>query len=147
MNRSRTVSPALLLLRKALAGLAGSILLSCAAPTTGQPRAGTITVADQTVAVTQGDGCAFNVAPTNVTLDAGGGTGEVNVTTDAGCGWSAASNAPWISITSGASGMGSGPVRFSVAPIAGPAGSGTLTVARHTFMVTQQSGCTVTIDR
>jgi Viral BACON domain/Putative binding domain, N-terminal len=116
------------------------------APMSGPPRAGTITVADQTVAVTQGDGCAFTIAPTDVTLGAGGGTGEVNVTTDAGCGWSAASNAPWISITSGASGIGSGPVRFSVAPVAGPARSGTLTVAGRSVTVVQQTGCTVTID-
>ena len=46
---------------------------------------------------------------------AGGAGPDVAVSTTAQCTWTATSNAPWISITSGASGTGTGAVRFAVA--------------------------------
>jgi hypothetical protein len=52
---------------------------------------------------------------------------------------------PWITITSGASGSGSGTVAFSVAPNTGGAREGTLTIAGVTFTVTQPGGCSYTI--
>ena len=45
----------------------------------------------------------------------GGGAGSVNVQTTAGCGWTATSGAPWITITSGGSGAGNGAVQFTAA--------------------------------
>ena len=55
-----------------------------------------------------------------------------------GCAWTARSNEAWITVTSGASGNGSGSVAFIVD---GPQGkndrTGTLTIAGHTFTVTQ----------
>jgi hypothetical protein len=66
-----------------------------------------------------------------------GDNGNVNVSTSNGCSWSAGSNASWITITSGGSGTGDGTVRYLVAPNVGGARTGTLTIAGHTFTVTQ----------
>jgi hypothetical protein len=112
-----------------------------AAPTTGPARTGTITAAGQRVTVTQGQGCAFAINPSQESVPASGGGGRVNVTSSDGCGWTASSNAPWITITAGASGAGNGAVQYTAAPTSGPARSGTITVAGHTFTVNQGQGC------
>ena len=82
--------------------------------------------------------CAPSIAPGSASFAAAAGTGTVGVTVGAGCAWTAASNAAWISVTSGASGTGSGTVSYSVAAngSATPR-SGTLTIAGQTFTVSQ----------
>lgn len=98
-----------------------------------------------TVTVTTGGGCAYAISPTSQTFSSNAGTGSVAVTTTAGCAWTAASNAPWITITAGASGTGNGNVSFSVA--ANPASAsrvGTMTIAGQTFTVTQSGASTST---
>jgi hypothetical protein len=70
----------------------------------------------------------------------------VSVTTSSGCAWTAASNAGWISITSGASGSGNGAVSFSIAANTGSARTGTLTIAGSTFTVNQAEACTYAIN-
>ena len=116
-----------------------------AAPTTGPGRTGTITVAGQRVTVTQGQGCAYAINPSQETVPAAGGGGRVNVTSADGCSWTASSNAPWITITAGASGAGNGAVQYTAAPTTGPARSGTITVAGQTFTVNQGQGCAFTL--
>ncbi len=123
----------------------GSVTLTVA-PANGPPRSGTVTVAGQTVTVTQGSGCAFTIAPDSQSVPAAGGTGNVAVTAGAGCAWTAASNAPWIAITSGATGSGNGTVAFRVDPTTGPGRSGTLTIAGRTFTVNQGQGCTFSLS-
>ncbi len=118
----------------------GTVQFSAAA-TSGGPRSGTLTVAGQTVTVSQDNGCAFSIAPGAATVAAGGGTGSVAVTTAAGCAWTATSNAPWITIGSGASGSGNGTVQYTAASTTGGTRSGTLTIAGQTFTLTQGSGC------
>jgi hypothetical protein len=61
----------------------------------------------------------------------------VLVTTISGCTWTATSNASWLTITSGASGNGSGTVAFDVAANPGGVRTGTLTIADPTLTVTQ----------
>jgi hypothetical protein len=61
----------------------------------------------------------------------------VNVTAGVGCTWTATSNAPWITITGGATGSGNGAVAFSVAANTGALRTGTITIAGQTFTVTQ----------
>jgi Putative binding domain, N-terminal len=117
-----------------------------AGPSGGPSRSGTVVVADVPVTISQGDGCAFSIAPLNQNVGAGGGPGTIAVTTGQGCAWTAASQAQWISIASGASGAGNGTVTFTVAPHSGPPRSGTMTVAGRIFTVTQQSGCSVTLS-
>ena len=105
-----TVSPA------AQPSGAGSVNFSVA-PTDGPQRAGTITVAGLTFTVTQADGCNFSVSPASPQeFPAAGGSGSFRMTAGAGCGWTAASAAQWITITGGGSGAGAGDVTFTVAP-------------------------------
>ena len=109
--------------------------------TTGASRSGTLLVAGQVVTVTQGQGCTASITPTSQSVAASGGTGSISVATEAGCLWSAGSNASWIAITSGQNGNGPGTIAFATAASTGPARSATLTVAGQTFTVSQASGC------
>jgi hypothetical protein len=63
----------------------------------------------------------------------------VTVTTTSGCTWTAASNAPWLTITSGAAGTGNGTVGFTSAANVAGSRTGTLTIAGQTFTVTQDA--------
>jgi hypothetical protein len=120
------------------------------ASNSGGPRSGTITIADRTHTVTQGQAaqpppppppptpsCTFAVNPTSLTIGAGGGSAPVTVTTTPTCAWTATSNAPWLTITSGASGTGSGTSSFTAAANTGAARSGTMTIAGQTVTVSQ----------
>jgi hypothetical protein len=109
-------------------------------PNTGAARTGTLTVAGQSVTISQGAVvCVYTIAPTSQTVDKAAGTGgPVTVTTQPGCAWTATSNANWISVTSGGTGTGSGSVSFTVAANPGEQRTGTLTIAGSTFTVTQQ---------
>ena len=63
---------------------------------------------------------------------------SVQVTAASGCAWSATSHAPWLRITSGGAGSGSGSVRYTVA--ANPSRAvrtGRLTIGGWTFTVVQ----------
>jgi len=84
-------------------------------------------------------GCEFSLSPSGQSFGAVGGVGSVSVlhTAGTGCPWSAASNAAFISIITGATGSGNATVTFSVAVNTGAARGGTLTIAGHTFTVTQ----------
>jgi hypothetical protein len=120
----------------------GPVGYSVDANTGPAARNGTMTIAGKTFTVSQ-DGvatCTFSISPTRITLTATGGTGTVNViTTPQGCAWTAVSNVSWITITSGASGNGNGPISYSVAPYTGKPKNrnGTLTIAGATFSVKQ----------
>jgi len=92
------------------------------------------------LAVTPGTACAYSIAPMTQSFPASGGTGTVNVTAGAGCAWTAASNAPWIAIISGAAGTGNGAVSFSVTANTGTARNGTLAIAQQTFTASQAAG-------
>ena len=61
----------------------------------------------------------------------------MTVTTQTGCTWTAATSASFITITSGASGTGSGSAVLSVAQDGGSNRTGTATVAGQTVTVTQ----------
>jgi len=105
---------------------------------TGPARSGTLTVAGQTVTISQNSGCTYTINPTSQAFPTEGGTGgPVTVTTQSGCAWTAASNVSWITITSGATRTGTGTVTFTVAANTGGARTGTLTIAGSTFTVTQ----------
>ncbi|MGH7186935.1 MAG: putative Ig domain-containing protein, partial [Pseudomonadota bacterium] len=60
-------------------------------------------------------GCDYSVTPKNHAFPSEGGNGVVSVNAGAGCAWTAVSNDPMITITSGANGSGAGTVRFAVA--------------------------------
>ena len=115
-------------------------------------RTGSLVIAGQTVTVRQQAagvaGCAFAIAPTTQSIGVAGGTGSpITVSSAAGCDWTAISNAPWITVTSGDSGSGNGAVAFRVAANSGGGRSGTITIAGLLFTVAQAgtTPCTYTI--
>src|SRR5205085_2445066 len=91
--------------------------------------------------------CTYSVSTTRTSVNAVGATGSIGVTTNPGCPWTAASNAAFVSITSGASGSGSGTVNYSVASNAGGAArSATLTVAGQTITIDQVAMTAADVD-
>jgi hypothetical protein len=70
-------------------------------------------------------------------MPAAGGASTVGVTTADGCGWTAASQVSWMTVTSGAASTGSGTTGFTVAANTGPARTGTLLIAGQTVTVSQ----------
>ena len=93
-----------------------------------------------TLTVTPGVSCSYSLSSNSQTFPSSGGSGTVNIIAPAGCGWTAISNAGFITVTSGASGTGNGVVGFSVATNTGAMRSGTLTIAGQTYTVNQNSG-------
>jgi hypothetical protein len=118
----------------------GTVAFGVAA-NTGGVRSAIVIVAGQTFTVTQAAAtsttCTYAIGSTAASIAAAGGSGTVAVSTGAGCAWTASSNAPWMTVTSGASAAGNGAVAFSVAPNTGAARSGTLSIAGQTFTVNQ----------
>lgn len=75
------------------------------------------------------------------TIDGGGGTGTLTVTTNPECAWTATSGAPWISL-SPSSGQGSATVELRVAPNVGSTQrDGNITVNSEQVRVTQRAAC------
>jgi hypothetical protein len=129
----------------------GSVGFTVAA-NTGASRAGIITAGGIVIGISQagplaGVTCTVNINPTSQSTPAAGATDiNVAVATTAGCAWTATSNAPWLTITSGASGSGNGTVRLNVSANTGAARTGTLTIGGRTFTVNQAAACTYSID-
>jgi hypothetical protein len=115
------------------------------APNTSVQRTGVITVGGQTFTVTQLNGCAYNLSPTTTSILGAGGNGNITVTTDGACTWTAASNVSWITINAG-SGTGSGTATFTVAANPGAPRTGTITIGGQTVTVNQASGCVFTLS-
>ncbi len=85
-----------------------------------------------------GSSCSYSITPPSQSLSRTAGSGSVTVTTQSGCAWTAASNAGWITVSSGATGTGNGTVNYSVTQNTGAKSrTGTLTIAGKTFNVTQ----------
>ncbi|MBI5635246.1 MAG: SBBP repeat-containing protein, partial [Nitrospirae bacterium] len=79
---------------------------------------------------------SYDVLPAYPQTGFGGGPGLVNVNAVSGsCGWTAVSESPWITITGGASGAGSGAVNYSVDP--GPQLLGMMNIADEKVRVTR----------
>lgn len=105
-------------------------------------RQGTIDIGGLIFTVTQ-EGqaaatCAYSISPRSAVFNASGGTGNISITTGAGCAWEAVSSASWITITSNCCAIASGHVTYVVAPNASGSGrTGAITVAGKTFNVKQ----------
>jgi hypothetical protein len=106
----------------------GTLTYTASANSAIAQRTGSIHVAwdggatDLTV-VQAGAACTFDLNPQSGSFAAAGGTGSFTVTpSDPGCGWTATSDSPWLTITSGQSGTGVGTVSYAVQSYAGPVG-------------------------
>jgi len=128
----------------------GTVHYTVAANTNSSEQVGTMTIAGQTFTVTESGttstgGCTYTLNATSVTLAAKGGSKNVSVKvkgTD--CSWTAVSNDPFITITSGSSGTGKGKVDYTVPGNTNTTAlTGTMTIAGETFTVNQAAGgCT-----
>ncbi len=86
--------------------------------------------------------CSVTLNPSSVNVPAAGATDQTfQVQMSAGCAWTANSNVPWITITSGASGSGPDTVTYSVVANTGSAQTGTITAGGQTFTVNQEDDC------
>ena len=122
-------------------GGGGTVAYRVAANTGSASRSGTLSIAGQTLTVTQAPACAYSIDPASASMAAAGGTGSVSVKTTSGCRWTAVSNASWLYITAGAGGTGNASVSYSASPNPGASErSGTLTAAGQTFTVRQAAG-------
>ncbi len=131
------------------AGVAtGTVTLSVASNTGTTSRTGTVTIGSNTFSVTQsGTACSYSLSPTSQTFAAAGGSTTVNVTTTAGCTWSATGGSSWATISNGTNRTGSGSVGITTtANSTTQTRTATLTIAGKSFSVTQQPAtCSFTV--
>ena len=83
--------------------------------------------------------CSYSLGAYSAKFGPSGGTGSFTVQTTSSCKWSASDNAPWITITSGTSGTGTGTVRYSVAANSGPQRAASITAGGRVYTVTQEA--------
>lgn len=104
--------------------------------TTASPS--TVAWAEIEVYGTPSSACTGMLSPAGATVPAGASSGNT-VSVTASCSWTAISNSPWLTVTSGASGSGGGTVTYSVtANTSTQPRTGSLTIAGQSFGVTQQ---------
>jgi hypothetical protein len=86
-------------------------------------------------------GCTPAISPTTARVPAAGGTVTITVTAD--CAWTAITNSPFLTITSGSSGFGNGTVTVSAARNPGSNRAGTVTIAGLAVTITQDASTLV----
>src|SRR5439155_19143346 len=87
------------------------------------------------------------LSPSTAAVPASGGEGTLLVQAPrADCEWRAASQAGWITLTSGMSGTGTGAITYSIAanPLPG-ARTGSIKVEDKSFTITQAGTCTLSL--
>jgi hypothetical protein len=118
----------------------GVVTVNVAANPGTAMRTGILTVAGQAITV-RVDGlepCTFEISPASASFNERPATGSFSVNTQPHCSWTAVSAAPWLTVTGGSPGTGSGTVSYAVEANAAIAGrSGTIAVGERTFTVTQ----------
>lgn len=125
----------------------GRVRFRAAANPSVETRAASIEIAGLRVDVRQsGIECRYAIEPANAEAPPGGADGAIAVDAAAGCAWSAVSDEPWLTVTSGADGSGPGQVRYRAAGNGGPsARTGRITIGGLVFTL-RQAGCTYAID-
>jgi hypothetical protein len=93
--------------------------------------------------------CGVSVSAPATPVPAGGGTGQIAVTTARECAWSASSENPWLSIKAGVSGQGDGAVQFEAASNPDPAvRRGAIVLNDQRAEISQAAGeCTITLGQ
>lgn len=106
----------------------------------GPARAGIITIAGVAFTINQDSGCTYSISPTySGIIGVYGGNGNFTVTANNNmCPWTA-SKPSWVTITSGASGTGTGTVAYSVGSNSESTRSGSITVGGKIHTVKQTS--------
>jgi len=87
--------------------------------------------------------CTNSLTPTSASYGSAGGAGAIRVTTGSSCTWTAISDAAWITITEGSSGMGTEDLDYFVAAnTTTNARTGTLTIGGNLFPITESPNAT-----
>lgn len=122
----------------------GAIQFAAAGNPAVSERRGVIVVNDRRVEITQAAAqCAFALERPERAVGAEGGRDDVGVSAQAGCAWSAASEAGWITVVGGGSGSGSGRVELQIAAnTTAQARSGRVRIAGLMYTVTQAAAGT-----
>ncbi len=135
----------------------GSFQYSAVGNPSAASQTGTITVTPAngtgaTLTITQAGG-TLTISPTTATANPAGDTGTISVSTqDSSLQWTATKTEAWITITSGASGTGSGSVQWTAAPNAGSNSRTTvititpLNGAGQTFTITQSIAGSISVS-
>src|SRR5271154_1018866 len=125
----------------AKSGTGSATVTYSVAANTGTARTGTLSIAGITFTVSQAGSatsCSYQLSLGSVTSPRQGFVGTVTVVTPSGCSWTAVSENPWLSITSGASDQGSGTATYLASPNPNTASrTGTLIVAGYTINLTE----------
>ena len=88
--------------------------------------------------VTPNQPCISSVSPTTISVGNAATTATVTVTS--ACAWTAFSGVPWVTIASGASGVGNGVVTLNIAANPGSSRQGLLSIAGQSVTVSQGAG-------
>jgi hypothetical protein len=91
--------------------------------------------------------CNVSLSQSQQAMLSTGGSGQINVTAADDCSWTATTSANFITIDAGATGTGSGTINYTVSPNPGPPRSGAIQVADQILTVTEDAGCSLTIDQ
>jgi Viral BACON domain/Putative binding domain, N-terminal len=128
----------------------GSVQYSVAPTDTSSQRSGILLIAGQSFTITQdGASCSYSISPTSQGFGDSGGSGSVTVAASpSDCPWTAESDADWITLSSGNSGVGSGAlIYFVAANDAAIPRSGNLVIAGQSFTVNQdEASCSYSLS-
>ena len=112
---------------------------------TGGPRSGTVRVATETLTVQQAGACTYSIKPNDYHAGRGPDAVSIDVTAPGGCGWTTTTDASWVTVAAGASGVGNGVVRLEIPANNGPARTAVVTIAGRPFTLLQNGVCAPTI--
>ena len=126
----------------AVAGTSGqgeaSIPYTVAVNPVPMARAAEITVSDASLQLNQaGAPCRYTLNSAGGSIGPAGGQFTVQISTLTGCAWTAATDAPWLTLITSGSGNGSGTIGLSVAANNGAARTAHMTAGNESFTVTQ----------
>jgi hypothetical protein len=119
----------------------GQVQYSATANPNTTARTATITAGGKQYTITQTAACTYSLLLNSLQINANGGTSSITAITQDGCGWSAASNDSWISITGNNSGAGNGTISIAVQPNTSSTNArrGSVSIAGQTFRVYQSA--------
>jgi hypothetical protein len=124
----------------------GTVTYEVAANPMSVPRRAGVGINDERVELAQdATACQFALDPPGAAFGAQGGPTTVSVTAPSLCQWTASSQAAWILVIFGAAGSGEATVGVTVDVNTGPARSGAIVIAGHSFDVAQ-AGASATPD-
>jgi hypothetical protein len=118
----------------------GSVTYNVSPNSTSTARTGSLTIAENTLTVTQTGqpACSYSVSPLSKSAYYFGGYASESVSSPSRCSWSAVSKVSWIRVVSGAAGAGKGTVKYYINRNGShTARTGTLTIAGKTVTVKQ----------